>query len=119
MTDPFIEEIKKRVEAATPGPWSWCNDEEEIHSDSMQESSGDPCHIVYNMGPIRKKDNAEFIAHARTDIPKLLALVEIYEKTLNECRLIKEDTPEGTCRRYWSEIKRALLKGEKIKRGVG
>lgn len=47
----------------TPGPWSYDADENEIHSDSMQETGGDPAHICEVLGP-NKEVNASLIAAA-------------------------------------------------------
>lgn len=78
-----LEEIKARAEKATPGPWMKDPDE--------------PVHIMKPDKPgfswdgtvvatLQRDDfglfeeaNADFIAHARTDIPKLLAALEAVE----------------------------------------
>ena len=66
MTDR-LEEIRSRAEAATPGPW-------EIG-------------VTYNHGR-----NATFIAHAREDIPYLLAEVERLQKDLHPHHAVYDTT---------------------------
>lgn len=84
-----LEEIKVREKAATPGPWSYCG------ANEINENGCD-CGLVWgpdgnatvaetNTG-VRDKEwkwdgevviaNGIFIAHARTDIPALIAKVE-------------------------------------------
>lgn len=77
MNAEQIEEIRKRAEAATAGPWGV---EESRYSGS------------YNVGIVDwssdfsaclcPKNDAEFIAHAREDVPALLAEVERLQKEL-------------------------------------
>ena len=72
MTDEQLETIKRRCEAATAGPWEkawqWYN--YDILSKKSQR--------VAREVPI---ENAEFISHTRTDVPKLL----------DEIRRLRED----------------------------
>lgn len=72
-----IEAIRKRTEAATPGPWlsaklhgEWCavNEERRIVAEMYQD-----CDV----------QDADFIAHAREDVPKLLAEIERLSRMLN------------------------------------
>ena len=80
--------IAARAEAATPGPW-------EVADDFLMADAGT---VISNQdeqgGPSwNDDDDAEFIAHAREDIPFLLALVtelqgqlaDAREKTWDEC----------------------------------
>ena len=69
-----LDEIQARADAATDGPWAW-----EPTSPTMSGEcwnlrvAGKPgirfSVTEYQHGP----DNAEFIAHARTDVPALVA----------------------------------------------
>ena len=62
MTDPltYLDEVDARVAAATEGPWV--------------EANGTVMHSTfYGLAPVT--GNAEFIAHAREDVPTLLAEV--------------------------------------------
>jgi hypothetical protein len=73
LTAEDLAAIRGRAEAATPGPWrsheddAWC-----VRSDA--EGLPDSGWIA-EMGPARKgneENDGQFIAHARTDIPRLL-----------------------------------------------
>ncbi|WP_199770748.1 hypothetical protein [Brevibacillus laterosporus] len=69
MTREEIEAICKRAEKATEGPWRVvpgkmvCFDIYDVY-DKLDRSL------------IHREEDAEFIAHAREDIPKLLAEIE-------------------------------------------
>jgi hypothetical protein len=67
MNKEELQAIKERCEKATPGPWEI--DENLLVSHNFDENY---CEYVSDNWD---KDNAEFIAHAREDIP--LLLVEI------------------------------------------
>lgn len=78
MTDKELAEIRARCEAAQSGPWSvpaeestdyYCGGWEVEHERSKETFSN-----VAQM--IDSKADADFIAHAREDMPKLLAEVE-------------------------------------------
>ena len=63
-----LEEIKARAEAATEGPWEALDaDENGMHAVAVDGT------VLVEVGDFC---DAEFIAHARDDIPHLLALVE-------------------------------------------
>lgn len=69
MTSDQITEIGKRAEAATEGPWR------------IGKQSPNGANNIGTMGGLMTaqttdKANAEFIAHARTDVPSLLAEIE-------------------------------------------
>ena len=81
MTPERIAEIRARVEAATPGPWAWCPYKMYLLADNaMVCDSGEPEEPGVRMRgagarlPINQ--NADFIAHARQDIPELITIVE-------------------------------------------
>ena len=90
----WLDAVRARAEAATPGPW-----EEQVHDDERcasvdvlvaptlavvgpDEPVRGTLHTVYVVGPLESETlafsgpDAEFIANARTDIPCLLGLVE-------------------------------------------
>ena len=73
MTRPDLDAIRARCDAATPGPWRLKG--LEIHGDSKPGRCG---LLIYDEGGHDKKD-ARFIAHARTDIPALLAYIDELE----------------------------------------
>lgn len=82
MTHKELKEIKERAKKATPGPWVWrvpgylCNK----YIDALILDSNCTCKCdsgVWSSGV----EDSDFIAHARTDIPKLIeALEEANEK---------------------------------------
>jgi hypothetical protein len=72
MTDPKplsiqqLDEIETRANAATDGPWTVSED-----YDDVLDSQG--AHLASYWNPSSRIRNGEFIAHARTDVPSLLA----------------------------------------------
>ena len=88
-----IEEIERRVNAATPGPWTQATDE-----------GGPDCYVL-SLGPEKElliecldgPHDAEFVAHARTDVPALLAEVE---RQAGEIEMLKVAIHEG--REKWT-----------------
>lgn len=87
-----LDEIEARANAATRGPWEWYADA--LFSQTGHEPDWDPkwddpgefARIIETDGgeyPPRDNDRA-FIAHAREDIPWLLAEVGRLQKELDE-----------------------------------
>jgi hypothetical protein len=71
-----IEEIKAREQAATPGPWVSIFD---LKGFTVYDMSGEKGVIIAKLRNSKckyKQPDADFISHARTDIPALLAEVE-------------------------------------------
>ncbi len=83
-----LEEIKERVKKATKGPWE---SSENLGDHSVQGPDGPVAAVTYAYaeGPISLDEcDAEFIAHARDDIPWLLEhlkeareVIEFYAKS--------------------------------------
>ena len=73
-----LAEIRARVEAATEGPWEWLA-HTTVDGDKWAVFHGEstPALAMNNDG---WAPDAEFIAHARTDLPALLAAVEAVMK---------------------------------------
>jgi hypothetical protein len=89
-----IAEIRQREQAATKGPWyvrrcQWAGEDEACavqatppapkdwsYTGIFYDASYDECHHVVN------RDDADFIAHARADIPWLLARLATLEQAL-------------------------------------
>jgi DNA repair photolyase len=110
MTKEQLDAIRARCEAATPGPWSktnswgWCNaegcDEICLQSDMIDEKicvkscehwrCGEPAWIpeilTISVGEYdgMNDNDVEFCAHARQDIPALLAALEAETKRADE-----------------------------------
>jgi hypothetical protein len=85
-----IDEIQARVDAATAGPWEW-NEHHELQSTTAETESyfGSPVEpvtiIITDSGFYPPEDHDRpFIAHARSDIPYLLARVRELEAGLAE-----------------------------------
>jgi len=78
MTD-WIDEIEARERAATPGPWTamftHSFDEENNCSKGYTLDGPRPAYT----GRLFYRDDAEFAAHARIDIPRLIARVRALE----------------------------------------
>jgi len=88
MTESFDRAaIKARAEAATPGPWdtsttSW---EPEALMVDMPDGADDVYSLAWHAGGglcVMSAADAEFIAHAREDIPALLAALEEAERRI-------------------------------------
>lgn len=73
MTREELEEIKARAEAATPPPWKVVTS---VGGQGRYGWSVPPVALDNEYDVFVNREDAEFIAHSRTDIPKLLAEVE-------------------------------------------
>lgn len=80
MTNDQLEAIRKRAEAATPGPWEvWtgCSWRRIGSSRTAREVILPTNHPSDNHPDLSmREEDGEFVAHAREDIPALLAEVE-------------------------------------------
>lgn len=91
MTDEQLKEIRKRCEAATPGPWQCFEYNGLMLAGNEELLSGcggcDVSMINYEDG--------KFTAHARTDIPALLAHIEHQRRAMRliaaTCAVIMRD----------------------------
>ena len=89
MKPEELDEIEKRAMAATDGPWSKCGIEWEGHtSDPDPELSvvchGDHCAIVESVEAEHRDADLTFIAHARNDVPALVAEVRRLREALGK-----------------------------------
>ena len=86
MNQEQLNTIKQRVEKTTPGPWIVAPEKCGPEGQSVYESDsfgwicevGDP----YPRGNNRPQENMEFIAHAREDVPALVAEIERLREAL-------------------------------------
>ena len=113
-TKPTLPDIRKRLEAATPGPWTI--EPAEYETDGLCYQAAQIPEILtveIENAWYPNEDDVAFIAHARTDIPHLLSLLERCEKFLEETWQISEFYPEINARR--AELKQLLteIKGNK------
>ncbi len=102
LTSEELEAIRGRAEAATDGGWSLIYEEGFITSDS----DGD---VVFALDMYRKED-ATFIAHARTDVPALVDEVERQAVRIAELQQlmaqghIKAHKYQGEATSRWAEL---------------
>ena len=91
-----LDDIKKRAEKATEGPWI------EFHENgtpgvaeafTCPPATG-PFLIDYGADRDQQKRDADFIAHARTDVPKLVAALDAVEGMTGKL-LDSSDSPPG------------------------
>ena len=77
-----LNEIEARANAATEGPWEWEGEakaEWELGANSLVPSRRPDDPVLYGYGydasgiEVKNPADAEFIAHARTDVPALVA----------------------------------------------
>ncbi len=75
MDNEELQAIKQRVDAATPGPWTAKARASDGYVDSFLgvEVEGPP---DAQRGQFSRMEDADFIAHARDDVPALVAEVE-------------------------------------------
>ena len=78
MTDERIKEIRERLGAATPGPWSVLDLSDETGTDYTVEGSD------VQIGPVWALADAAFIANAPADIAYLLEQVERLERAFRD-----------------------------------
>lgn len=84
MTD--LQKLRELAERATPGPWSYDVDEDEIHSESCATSDGEPWHVIpsqtsQSVASIR---DSQFIAAANPQaIIEILDMVDRYMEALS------------------------------------
>ena len=84
MKKEELEAIKRRCDAATAGPWRVEHGINVICADGKTATgaTGTDAEYWHN----RDKSNAEFIAHARTDIPNLIEEIEKLQEQVSELR---------------------------------
>ncbi len=85
MSDLDLDAIRARADAATPGPWD-CerpNQAYRIYELSSQSPQG-LNETLAEISGFNASADAEFITHARTDIPALLAEVDQLRKIVSD-----------------------------------
>lgn len=114
MSKPNLDAIRARVEAATEGPWHIENDSEQDYEVGIPYSewpsvlvgpeNAFPSEWAKGHGETRRvqevpellPSDAEFISHARQDVPALLAYIEQLEAQLDAVRaLVGPDNESG------------------------
>ena len=72
ISDKELAEIRKRAEAATPGPWKAFIEDRGFQSgSSFIQTQGEDIELIG-----ATEEDYDFIANARQDIPKLLDEIE-------------------------------------------
>ena len=93
MTDAELNEIEARANAATKGPWFVGQAVPGLESVSRPDRRniycGDCSDVTSAAANIRIED-AEFIAHARSDIPLLLAEIKLLRKVVQAAEPAKD-----------------------------
>lgn len=86
LTDEQIAEIRARAEAATPGPWSNTYFGGRCQTVTKQRPGMTKLSIANCSASLNGEADATFIAHARQDVPALLADREELQRQLAETR---------------------------------
>lgn len=107
MTEEELTAIEERANAATPGPWRWSNwlttfghieEGDPSQWRTLETFEGgetprvhlrehDPKSILTVEDPVEHDGNRRFIAHARTDVPALVAEVRRLRRWKEEYRV--------------------------------
>lgn len=98
MTEPLstteLDAIRARADAATPGPWSARNRSSDGIEDAFLgfEIDGPP---DATRGQFARRADAEFMAHARTDIPALLEHIEAQTREIAALKELRKRVDEA------------------------
>ncbi len=85
LTAEELREIAARAEAATAGPWT--ANEEKSSSYSVYKVPVAYGNAITGWGRVlQSREDATFIAHARTDIPRLLAHIDQQQAEIERLR---------------------------------
>ena len=92
MTKQEIDAIRARCEAAAPGPWKHhYGDDYAVVMFPGEGTSNASVRVAEDEWDDSFSGNAKFIAHAREDIPRLLAEVRVLRQELFEARQSLDD----------------------------
>jgi hypothetical protein len=95
MTSEQLAQIKERASKATAGPWcKFFGEGIGIESEVKSGVAGE----VVSQGGVTKYPDAEFIAHAREDVPALITEVERLRLALEDVADTGEHYHEHWCR---------------------
>lgn len=105
LTQDDLNMIKERAKKATPGPW-YADDEKWPGNANLQywfDTHYD------GVGAAATKADAEFIANAREDIPKLVAEIERLREAIKTAkRELWWGSPESACGRVSDLLEEAI-----------
>ena len=102
--DKFLSDWREKSKAATPGPWlgfAGCLK----HAKGLAGVNGPDCKSA------QESNDSTFIAQARTDIPRLVAMVEVAISALNDCTRSSRPCEERAYRAI-AELERLAAGGE-------
>jgi len=108
-----LDEIKRRAERATPKEWFAI-----VHSPKVVEvCDGGYKPIIHWAGfdssPYPKVPNAEFIAHARQDVPRMVKVIEYLMKEAdNSCGCEEFGNNHEDCIKRWESKVESILAGK-------
>ena len=105
MSAGRIEEIRARLDAATPGPWRVAEDDAEVMC--IDQPNGNGRNFFHGESP-QEADDAEFIAHAPADIAFLLGRVEALTDALVAMETLAPDLSSPGFRRAREAARRVL-----------
>lgn len=105
LSSKEIEAIRERVEKATDGPWIYVPISDRLEYFIGGEGGNEAIAVE-----VFTKEDATFIAHARTDIPKLLAEIERLRGKLDEANSLLYDAQSlmGNVHCYGTEEYRGI-----------
>lgn len=96
MSDALdLDIIEARANAATKGPWRWQANDKGYPQEIVGNDDGLILVAQTITGPEHFPSEAEFIAHARTDVPALVAALREAETTLTVIRGITTTALDG------------------------
>jgi len=101
LTEEDLKEIETRAERADKGPW-WVEGIGGVHMDGTRDAyvvRAPGAHIPGALMPdflirFRRKENADFVAHAREDVPKLIETVRYWRKRAERAETIVQRVRE-------------------------
>jgi len=96
MTKDELNIIRARCDAATPGPWITCSCDDDSFwgATVFAEQEGHDDEYIANFSRDQIAD-AEFIAHARADVPALLAEIDRLDAATQQAANPKQPAPSG------------------------
>jgi hypothetical protein len=99
MTDEELQAIRERLANATPGPWEAFKDNDGGYNTEWLVTTADGYVAICDWGNGTLKSDAQFIAHAPTDIAALIAEVEKLKaklKRLSTLPVVEAKGPNDT-----------------------
>jgi hypothetical protein len=99
-----LESIRARVEKATEGPWRreisrWLGGEERRVIAALKKRQIAQIGVAGCRFGLQDQHNADFVAHARQDIPALLEVAEAAKGCLKAARMVLRESRPGTLAR--------------------